>query len=286
MIDKGKVIVQEASEVSAVVAEVFPFEVDDLGVNGLLRSIMDPKLVAVYELALRCETEMYKCEQAGAYLAGCLMGAAMNEACLSLLCLSYKADVQKTHHYRNAKLRETYEAMVGHWKFEHLIRVAKELGWMPNDVVDAPTVAALLEAYRELMPASYPTISQAEIETGEAEFHTSPGIAMLKLIQELRNSIHSGNWIRGKRRLDDSHFDGWCRIAIRVSAETRNCLLHFLAETNSSLLQEQMTVFEKQMTEAKEALLRMGKDPAEVDTIVSNLMSETLRAAQERQSQK
>jgi hypothetical protein len=126
VIDKAKVIVQDASEVSAVVAEIFPSEADDLGVNGLLRSIMDPKHVAVYELALRCETEMYKCEEAGAYLAGCLMGAAMNEACLSLLCLSYKADVQTTHHYRNAKLREAYDAMVGHWKFEHLIRVAKE----------------------------------------------------------------------------------------------------------------------------------------------------------------
>jgi hypothetical protein len=36
VIDKAKVIVQDASEVSDDVAGVFPSEANDLGVNGLL----------------------------------------------------------------------------------------------------------------------------------------------------------------------------------------------------------------------------------------------------------
>jgi hypothetical protein len=280
VIDKAKVIQQSSTEVDTLVEKVFPSEFDAHGANGLLGSIMNVKLLAVYELALRCETEMYTCERAGAYLAGCLMGAAMNEACLSLLCLSYREEVMTTHHYRNAKLRESYEVMVGHWKFEHLIRVAKELTWIPNTVVDAPTIAALLDAYRELMPASYPTMLRAEIEMGAAEFETAPGIAMLKLIQELRNSIHSGSWIRGKRRLDDTHFDGWCRIAIRVSAETRNCLLHFMAERSAAMVRSQVAVFDEQMASAKEVLLRSGKTALEADAILADLISQSLSDAQ------
>lgn len=286
MIDKQAEMTRAASEARALVSEVFPSESDAIGVDALLRSIMDSKQLAVFDLALRCETEMYKCEQAGAYLSGCLMGAAMNEACLSLLCLSYKDDVKNTHHYRNAKLRETYEAMIGQWKFEHLIRVAKELDWMPNEVVDPITAAALLDAYLELMPVSYPKITQAELEVGAAEFESAPGIAMLRLIQELRNSIHSGSWIRGERRLDETHFDTWCRIAIRVSGETRNCLLHCLTEKNVATARAGIADLESKVAEMKDTFRRLGENPAKVDELLNSLMTQALKEAQERQALK
>jgi hypothetical protein len=63
-------------------------------------------------------------------------------------------------------------------------------------------------------------------------------------------------------------------------------LLHFLAEKNASMLHGQMMIFEQQMTEAKEALLLMGKTPAKIDALLKNLMDETLRAAQDRKTQR
>ena len=52
------------------------------------------------------------------------------------------------------------------------------------------------------------------------------------------------------------------------------------------MLHGQMMIFEQQMTEAKEALLLMGKTPAKIDALLKNLMDETLRAAQDRKTQR
>jgi hypothetical protein len=155
-------------------------------VTNTLRQIMNPKQVMVYDLALRCETEMITCERERAYFSGCLMGAAMNEALISLLCLLFEERVKQTQHYAKAQQRETYAVMVGNWKFEHLIRVVDELQWIPNDVVAPEMLAPLAEVYRELMPTSYPEMSTEEIDAEAGEFTTRPGLAMLRLVQELR----------------------------------------------------------------------------------------------------
>ena len=275
-IDKTQVMEAGVVTVQELFSNVFERSAGGRDLTQTLRAIMDSKQLAIYELALRCETEMLQCEKVGAYLAGCLMGAAMIESFLSLLCLFYKAEVVATSHYQTATQRETYEAMVGNWKFEHLIRVAKELSWIPHDVVSLQVIVALIDVYRELMPISEPDLSPEAVELGVAEFEDDPGIAMLRLIQSLRNSIHSGQWIRSGRVPDTTHFDGWCQIAIRLSGEVRNCLIYLMTTKNLGLLDEVMKTYNEQIESLRSVLVQAGKDPQQADQIIEQLMTEMM----------
>jgi hypothetical protein len=275
-IDKIQVMEAGVATVQQLFSNVFERSAGGRDLTQMLREIMDPKQLAIYELALRCETETLKCERAGAYLAGCLMGAAMIEAFLSLLCLFYKAEVVTTKHYKGAEPRETYETMVGNWKFEHLIRIAKELSWIPHNVVSLQVIVALIDVYRELMPMSDPDLSPEMLELGVAEFEDDPGIAMLRLIQSLRNSIHSGQWIRSGRVPDASHFDGWCQISIRLAGEVRNCLIHLMTTKNLSLLNDAVETYNAQIESLRSVLIQAGKDPHQADQIIEQLTTEVM----------
>jgi hypothetical protein len=204
------------------------------------------------------------------------MGAAMNEALIALLCLLFEDRVKQTQFYLKAQQRETYAAMVGNWKFEHLIRVVDELSWIPGDVLAPEMLAALVEVHRELMPVSYPDMPAEEIEARAGEFKKRPGTAMLRLIQDLRNSIHAGAWIRANRVLDITHFEGWCRVAIHVSAEIRNCLFHVISVEGMPKFNHSVAVFNEQILQLKERFKSAGKDPSPVDELIKNLFAKEL----------
>jgi hypothetical protein len=118
------------------------------------------------------------------------------------------------------------------------------------------------------MPISYPQMSNEKIDAGAAEFSTRPGLAMLRLVQELRNSIHAGPWVRGDRVLDLTHFEGWCRVAIRVSAEIRDCLIHVICVEGMPKFSRQIARLDEQILKSKELFVSLGKDPSEVDAII------------------
>jgi hypothetical protein len=207
------------------------------------------------------------------------MGAAMNEALITLLCLLFEDQVRQTQHYAKARQRETYAAMVGNWKFEHLIRVVDELNWIPADVVAPEMLTAIVEVYRELMPISYPEMPAGEIEAGASEFNIRPGSAMLRLIQDLRNSIHAGAWIRANRVLDVTHFEGWCRVTIHVSAEIRNCLFHVISVEGVPKFNRSMALFNEQISQLKERFKSAGKDPRQVDELIKEMFAKELAQA-------
>ena len=285
MVDKAGTLQAGVARVTGVAGDLLGLDEGSGQVTQALRQIMDPKQVVVNDLALRCETEMIACDKAGQFLSGCLMGAAMNEALIALRCLIFEDRVKQTQHYAKAQQRETYAAMVGNWKFEHLIRVVDELSWIPNDVVAPEMLAALVEVYRELMPVSRPEMPAEKIESGAGEFKTRPGTAMLRLIQDLRNSIHAGAWIRGNRVLDITHFEGWCRVAIHVSAEIRDCLLHVISVAGMPKFDRSVAVFSEQILQLKERFKSAGKDPSEVDELIKDMFANELAQAR-RNSEK
>ena len=279
MIDKARALQEALLSVNGTAGNLFGLDEGRGQVTDTLRQIMNPKQVMVFDLALRCETEMITCDKNRAYFSGCLMGAAMNEALISLLCLLFEGRVKQTQQYAKAQHRATYAAMVGNWKFEHLIRVVDELHWIPADVVAPEMLVALTEIYRELMPISYPGMSTEEIDAGAGEFRTRPGMAMLRLIQDLRNSIHAGQWIRGHRVLDLTHFEGWCRVATYVSAEIRNCLFHVICVEGMPTFSRQIAQLNEQIAKLKELFTSMGKDPNDVDELIKRIFSELLEQA-------
>lgn len=282
MLDKTKALTDGLSTINGLVGERFGWDTNSRETTDLIRQLMKPMQLAIYDFTVVCETQMLKCDKAGAYLAGCMMGAAMNEALLSLLCLFYEESVKETRHYKTATQRETYEAMVGNWKFEHLIRIAAELKWIPNDVVKPELIACLKDVYIELTPIDYPHMKQGEIDKGAEEFDTNSGIALLRLIQELRNSIHSGKWIRGGRNLIPSNLDDWCRVSIYVSAEVRDCLIHLMVDKNVGLFQQRAAQLDEQVIKLKELFRSIGKGPDEVDDIIQRITIETIEQMKAR----
>jgi hypothetical protein len=246
--------------------------------RDVMRAIMDPKHLLVYDLALQCEEEMLKCSAASAYFAGCLMGAAMNEALLSLLCMFYEDDVKNTSQYARSTKKgkpSTFRKIVGTWGLDQFINVAEQLSWIPNNVVAPEFVLPLSDAYRELAAISHPELLPHEIERRTVAFRTSPGSAMLRMLQDLRNTIHSGKWIRGERALNVAHLD-WCRIAIFVSAEIRSCLLHLMVQRNIPVLEAAKARFDEAMEKLRSDWVAAGREPADFERMVREKFNEAL----------
>jgi hypothetical protein len=172
---------------------------------------------------------MVKSNNAGAYFSSSLMGAAMCEAMLALMCLVFETDVRETRqfHHSTKKLNTViYRSVVSNWSFEQFICVSEECNWIPANIVEKDIITGLADGFRELMPMSHPEMSEEEIERGAATFLDNPGSAILRMTQTLRNSIHAGSWLRRRTSFDADAFEGWCRLAISLSAEIRLCLMH------------------------------------------------------------
>jgi hypothetical protein len=123
-----------------------------------MRRCMDAKELQMYDLALFCEQEMIRAQQAKAHFSACLMGAAMNEALLALMCLKYEPDViaTKQFKYSTKKKPRPFRDVIAEWKFEQFITIAEEREWIPSEIVDQNVKIALAEGFRELMPITHP----------------------------------------------------------------------------------------------------------------------------------
>jgi hypothetical protein len=280
MIDKELALRDGVAAVNKMMAEALHLQAGTPETHNFLRSIMDPKHLLLYDLALRCETEMLKCDKTEAFFAGCLMGAAMNEALLSLLCLFYEDEVKGTKQYTRStknKTKSTFREIIAAWSLDQLIHVAEQLSWIPRNVAAPEFALALADAYRELAPISYPGILPEAIEERASKFEVEPGPAMLRMLQELRNTIHSGKWLRGERILNPAHFDGWCRIAIHVSAEIRSCLVHLMAMKNIAHLTAAKAKLDDVLADLRSSMLAEGRDPAEFERLFSKLLSDVMK---------
>ncbi len=212
-------------------------------ITRALRRSMDAKELQMYDLALFCETEMLKAHKAKAHLAGCLMGAAMNEALLALMCLRYESTVRQTTQYKHSTKRKqgrSYREVIGDWHFDQFICVAEDCEWIPSEIVDQNFKTALAEGFLELAPISHPELTEEQLRGGAESFYTSPGTAMLRMCQMLRNSIHAGRWIKSKGAFMAENFMQWCEFATHLNGEIRLCLLNMILNRDLPKVVEQM----------------------------------------------
>jgi hypothetical protein len=207
-----------------------------------MRQLMDAQQLRMFDLGLLCEGETIKAQAAGAHLAACLMGAAMNEAILALMCLKYEPEVMATKqfNYSIRKKSRPFREVIADWHFEQFIRVAEECEWIPREIVNEDIKLALAEGFKELMPITHPEMTQADITRGAESFYTYPGTAMLRTAQNLRNAIHAGRWMKSKSPLIVEHFTEWCRLATHLCGEIRLCLLKRIADRDLKTAEEQM----------------------------------------------
>jgi hypothetical protein len=224
---KREEILDKSERAISMVSNVLPSGTSKESMTQLMRSAMDKKQLLLYDLATFCELEMVRCSESKSYFAGCLMGAAMIEALLMLLCLMFQDDVVLTRQYFHStqkKKDRNYKEVVEGWTLQQLIAVSEQLGWIPKEIVDNSFTEVLSESFKELMGMTHPEMSKEEVEHRALALRENPGLAMLGLTQELRNSIHGGRWVRGKTAFDPKAFEVWCHFGIHLCAEMRDCL--------------------------------------------------------------
>lgn len=227
-------------------------DLTDQGMTGMseeqlrefMRKTMDPMQIKMFDLALYCETEMLKSHNAKAHVAACLMGAAMNEALISLMCLKFEAEVKRTRQFANSKKKNPsrpFRDVIAQWSLQQFNTVVEECNWIPSKVVDDIYKQALADRFRELMPVTHPEMSAEEIETGARACFEYPASALLRMAQELRNAIHAGHWLRGKRPFVAESFTMWCQFATHLCGEIRLCLFQQIFEAELPNALEKLT---------------------------------------------
>jgi hypothetical protein len=113
-------------------------------------------------IAVSYKRQAERCRQAKAYHAACILLASAVEALILAMfyCFNYQARKSTTYRY----FKKARGKSILFWDMFHLIKLAKELGWIPG-----------------------------RISAGRSRYSPSDTIDQLRLI---RNTIHPGNYLR------------------------------------------------------------------------------------------
>lgn len=204
-----------------------------LGTNAanweeLLNAILPPQTNTIRRLCVVYEREMIACSDAKAYFAACVMGAAMLEALLLLLCMVNENTVKLTKRYlkRSGKRVENFETTIYSFGLEDLVEISAELGWIPPSLIDDEWKKMLPEAYLELAATRYPNTSKRDRQASANSLVANPAYSLMFILNMMRNRMHSGRWLRERHQLEnEAAFSGWAQVALVAAAHIRDCLI-------------------------------------------------------------
>jgi len=195
-------------EIAITAQDLFPSEVKELQALGVF-----------------FEGEMIRCRDAKAYFSGCLAAAAMIESCLLLFSFLDRATVARTALFKRlSKPNKTYEEIVLPWTLKELIPVAEEVDWIRHSV-QPEAIKVLVALHEELAPAVRPGITPAEVAAGAKYIETHADLALLHLMQSMRNLVHGGRCVRLRKKLDTQDFAEWAQLVMMLTGEIRDCLI-------------------------------------------------------------
>jgi hypothetical protein len=169
---------------------------------------------------------MLLCRDANANFSGCLAGAAMIEAFLLLFCVLDEPAVKRAKSFHAfAKKNKPYADLVAHWTLKELIPLSEELQWIGATVVEKDLVTALVDGYYEMLPMARPGITQEEMGKLAEALRKHPDVALLLLMQSMRNLVHAGRCIRLRKNLPSDDFSDWAKLIMVLTVEIRDCLI-------------------------------------------------------------
>jgi len=196
--------------------------------DDLVDAILPPRLALLKQLAVLCEKQMLACRDSKAYFAACVMGAAMLEAFLLLLCMLNQESVKETHCYKGriGKRAADFEQTICCFGFEDLVEISAELNWVPASLIAADWKTALPETFIEIAKERRPNMSKAERIRRSESLVVNPAYSLMLLLNMMRNRIHPGRWVRERHVLkDENAFSEWAQVALVGAAHIRDCLL-------------------------------------------------------------
>jgi hypothetical protein len=216
-----------------VLAELLPIANSLLSTSArtwdeLVDAILPLRLGLLKQLAVLYEKQMLACRDAKAYFPACVMGAAMLEAFLILLCMLNPEGVKKTDCYKGriGKRTADFERTICNLGFEELVEISAELNWVPASLISADWKAALPEAFIEIVKERRPNMSRDERTRRSESLVINPAYSLMLLLNMMRNRIHPGRWVRERHVLkDENAFGEWAQVALVGAAHIRDCLL-------------------------------------------------------------
>ncbi len=211
--------------------------------DELVDALLPPDIALAKKLAVFYEAEMLRCRDAGAFYAGCVMGAAMIESLLLLLCLQKASDVSATKSFmrRCGTAGKDFSRQLHSLGFDDLISISAELNWIPSDLVSEEWKQGLGDTFKEVVIERGTHMSKAEREERAAALRDMPAYSLMLLLNHLRNRIHGGRWLKERQQFtSEAAFQGWAQAAIVGAAHIRDCILAEHMRTFASGLQAEM----------------------------------------------
>ncbi len=226
MKDISAIVKARREKGDTMVRQVFGTHVNFEDVSKALPELFPSSATELQSLSKFFEEEMLRCRDAGAHFSGCLAGAAMIESFLLFICILEKAAVERTKTFQSSnKKNRAYEQVVVHWTLKELIPITEELEWIGPKVVDPDLITALVDGYNEMLPAAKPGITEEDLQALSAEITKRPDLALLVLMQNMRNLVHGGRCVRLRKNLASEDFSDWAKLVMVVTVEIRDCLI-------------------------------------------------------------
>lgn len=195
-------------------------------------------------LSVLYEEQMLACRDSKAHFAACVMGAAMLESFLLMLCLINQQEVEGTEAYKERAgddRKTAFERKICSVGFETLIEISNELKWVPTSLISDDWKTALPQAYKEVMKERPTNVSREDRESRAASIAENPAYSLMLLINMMRNNVHAGRWIKqGHELKSEEAFDGWAAALLVGAAHIRDCLVEHHQRTLIELMKKSM----------------------------------------------
>jgi hypothetical protein len=211
--------------------------------DELVEGLMPPDLRLLKRLVTFYEAEMLRCRDSKAYYAGCVMGAAMLESLLLMLCMEKISDVRSTSvlaDRANVEDRELKRKLYS-LGFEDLINISAELNWLPKDLISDEWKQGLAEAFKEVVIENRVHMSKMDREQRASALTETPAYSLMLLLNQLRNRIHGGRWLKeGRKFTSEEALSEWAQAAIVGAAHIRDCYITAHMQTVLAPVQNEM----------------------------------------------
>lgn len=194
----------------------------------LVAAVLPARINTVQRLAVLYEREMIACRDGKAYYAACVMGAAMIEAFLLLLCMLNPDTVQNTRRYKDraGKKSQNFEFIISCFGMDDFIEISAELNWIPSTLISEEWKQSLPAEFLEVVLERHPNMSKASRESHAKSLTINPAYSLMSILNMMRNRMHAGKWVKQNNVLQNEEaFSGWAQVALVAAAHIRDCLL-------------------------------------------------------------
>jgi len=221
----------------------------------------------VYASVLRCAQDADSCRAANSWFPACLMLASSIEGLLCLIALLTKQEVQSKNSYGRLTKGKSVQDKILNAKFEVLIELADESGWLKTRSIDPELWLAVEQDLPIALSGLFPADTQVEQQARIEVFRQNRAVQMLRLLQHLRNLVHSTKSGRLGVDLKGPNFDDDCKFCFILGYQILCLLFESLISAAKDRMERLNNLRGKLSTQSLEALREMAQSMSEKTSV-------------------